>query len=55
MIITPTKAAATSGIGWSNGIAAQLSLPNMFSPPSAGTRSDEAGRFAGRVQAAAAV
>src|SRR6266849_3923756 len=50
MIITPTRAAATSGIGWSNGMAAQLSFPNMFSPPSAATRSDEAGRFAGVVR-----
>src|SRR5271169_866385 len=30
MITTPTKAAATSGIGWSNGMAAQLSLPNIL-------------------------
>ena len=30
MITTPTKAAAISGIGWSNGMAAQLSLPNML-------------------------
>ena len=30
MITTPTTAAANSGIGWSNGMAAQLSLPNML-------------------------
>src|ERR1700730_14793056 len=30
MITTPTRAAANSGIGWSNGMAAQLSLPNML-------------------------
>src|SRR5258708_29526268 len=30
MITRPTKAAAISGIGWSNGMAAQLSLPNML-------------------------
>src|ERR1700737_4014852 len=30
MITTPTKAAASSGIGWLNGMAAQLSLPNML-------------------------
>src|ERR1700677_834135 len=29
MIATPTKPPATSGIGWSNGMAAQVSLPNM--------------------------
>ena len=30
MIMKPTMPAATNGIGWSNGIAAQLSLPNIF-------------------------
>src|SRR5258707_81785 len=47
MIPTPTRAAAISGIGWSNGMAAQLNLPNMFTPPAAGTRSDATGPFAG--------
>src|ERR1700692_596540 len=30
MITTPTEAAANNGIGWSNGMAAQLNLPNML-------------------------
>src|SRR5712671_6868632 len=30
MIAAPTKAAAISGIGWSNGMAAQVSLPSML-------------------------
>ena len=30
MIATPTTAAVYSGIGWSNGMAAQVSLPNML-------------------------
>src|SRR5689334_19315080 len=30
MISTTTRAPAASGIGWSNGMAAQLSLPNML-------------------------
>src|ERR1700692_2249932 len=30
MITTPTNAAANNGIGWSSGMAAQLSLPNML-------------------------
>src|ERR1700722_1468572 len=30
MINRPTTAAAASGIGWSKGMAAQLSLPNML-------------------------
>src|ERR1700722_18171838 len=30
MITRPTTAAATSGIGWLNGMAAQLNLPNML-------------------------
>src|SRR5271166_4379562 len=33
MITTPTKDAANSGIGWSNGMAAQLNLPNMLLLP----------------------
>ena len=32
----PTTADATSGIGWSNGMAAQVSLPNMLVLPSGG-------------------
>ena len=43
---------AIIGIGWLSGIAAQLSLPNIFSPPSAAIRSDEAARSAGQVRAA---
>src|SRR5580704_6178217 len=30
MMATPTAPPATSGIGWSNGMAAQVSLPNML-------------------------
>src|SRR5580698_7317058 len=30
MITRPTTAAVISGIGWSNGMASQLSLPNML-------------------------
>src|SRR5882757_6979995 len=30
MIPTPIKAAVTSGIGWLNGMASQVSLPNML-------------------------
>src|SRR5690349_14994788 len=29
-MISPTSAAATSGIGWSNGMASQVSLPSML-------------------------
>ena len=55
MITRPTTPDAIIGIGWSNGMAAQLSLPNIFSPPSAGIRSDEVARSAGQVQAAVSV
>src|SRR5579871_786778 len=37
----PTKAPATSGIGWSSGMAARVSLPNMLLPRPLGcTRTD---------------